>query len=690
MERVELSPDADIGEVRASVAGFAEVQSMTAELRRFLDFYHAGRWAAPGLEEIGVRAFFDGAYGDPVRIIAGLDQPRAPGKEAAKIGRGAKQVDASDAFAAFIRWLANAPTLAAERRLFHWQPAFPGVWTEWEGFDPRGGFDAVVGNPPYVRQEHIKTLKPALKGLYGRTFDGVADLYVYFIEQGLRLLRKGGRLSFVVTNKWIKAGYAEKLRQALGEDAWMEQVIDFGHAKGFFPDADVMPCVFVARRPDPAREPLADVAVAVIPRDAVDMTRLPEQVRAATFVVPRASLSRQGWVLEPPDVAALMTKIRRTGVPLKEYAGVSPLYGIKTGLNEAFVIDDATRDRLIAADARSGEIIKPYLRGQDIDRWSSAWAGQWMIVLASSANRKWPWSDEIDIGAAERLFAATYPAIYDHMTTRRAALKARQDQGRFFWELRECAYYNEFGRPKILYQEIQYHPAYALDRSGLYLNNKGFFIVAEDHWLLAVLNSPLLWWHNWRYFGHAKDEALTPQGFQMELLPIATPPSDDRVFPLVRDLCGIRIDASDARRLLGDWYCDSLDLSTIPTTLRDPFHLDPDQFIAAIRKARGAKSAPLSAALIRHIREEHARSVAPMALRLAEAGRLEQRLSDLVNAAYGLTTEDVALMWNTAPPRMPIAAPAPSPRPSPASGRGGVERTSEANHAPSPSGRRPG
>ncbi len=163
-------------------------------------------------------------------------------------------------------------------------------------------------------------LKPALKGLFG-TFDGVADLYVYFIEQGLRLLRKGGRLSFVVTNKWIKAGYAEALRKKLAEDAWLEQVIDFGHAKEFFADADVMPCVFVAVRPVPSQQPPTQTAVSVIPRDLVDMTRLPEQVRAASFMIPRASLGRQGWVLEPPEVAALMTKIRRAGVPLKEYAG---------------------------------------------------------------------------------------------------------------------------------------------------------------------------------------------------------------------------------------------------------------------------------------------------------------------------------------------------------------------------------
>src|SRR6185312_15136804 len=163
-----------------------------------------------------------------------------------------KKVDPAEAFGGFLAWKERTPRATAERRPLHWRPAFPGVWSERESIDPRGGFDAVIGNPPYVRQEKIKALKPALKALY-ETFDGVADLYVYFHEQGLRLLRKGGRLSFVITNKWIRAGYAEKLREKLGRDAWMEPVVDFGHAKGFFPDADVMPCVIVARRPDPGK-----------------------------------------------------------------------------------------------------------------------------------------------------------------------------------------------------------------------------------------------------------------------------------------------------------------------------------------------------------------------------------------------------------------------------------------------------
>jgi SAM-dependent methyltransferase len=143
----------------------------------------------------------------------------------------------------------EARRLAREHRFLHWELAFPNVWQDWLSVDPKGGFDAVIGNPPYVRQEQIRALKPALKKAY-RAFDGMADLYVYFYELGLRLLRPGGRLSYVVTNKWLRAGYAEELRSLLSSRGWVEAVADFGHAKRFFPGADVFPCVIVARRPD--------------------------------------------------------------------------------------------------------------------------------------------------------------------------------------------------------------------------------------------------------------------------------------------------------------------------------------------------------------------------------------------------------------------------------------------------------
>ena len=460
MARIEQSTDADLHEVESSAAAFAEMQEATAELRAFLDLCTARRLlpAKGAAQQFGVEGLFGGDYGDPFGIAVGRTGGRAPRADAARARQKGRVISATEAFSGLGDWLAAARDFAGRERFLHWQAAFPGVWTEWESIDPRGGFDAVIGNPPYVRQEQIRAIKPALKALYADSFDGVADLYVYFYARGLGLLRKGGRLSFVMTNKWLKAGYAEKLRAVLGREAWVEAVIDFGHAKGFFPDADVMPSVLVARRPDPAAEPPAESEVVVIPRDAVEMGQLGAQVRAAAFSVPRSKLAAGAWVLEPPEVVALLEKIRNAGAPLVEYAGVSPMYGVKTGFNEAFVVDGVTRERLIREDARSEELIKPYLRGQDIDRWVSDWAGQWMIAIASSGDRVWPWSGEKDARAAERLFAATYPAIHKHLSGYREALKARPDQGRFFWELRSCAYYDKFEEKKILYQVIQYPP----------------------------------------------------------------------------------------------------------------------------------------------------------------------------------------------------------------------------------------
>src|SRR5262249_40226992 len=141
----------------------------------------------------------------------------------------------------------------------------------------------------------------------------------------------------------------------------------------------------------------------------------------------------------------------------------------------------------------------------------------------SSGDHQWPWSEGDE--KAEKIFQKTFPSLHGHLKPREEALRKRQDKGRYWWELRACAYWHAFDRPKIFYQEIQFHPAYALDLAGQYGNNKTFFIGSEDLYLLCVLNSPLLWWFNWRHLPHMKDEALTPVAFLMETLPIA-PPTD--------------------------------------------------------------------------------------------------------------------------------------------------------------------
>ena len=225
------------------------------------------------------------------------------------------------------------------------------------------------------------------------------------------------------------------------------------------------------------------------------------------FETRRDRLGGDPWTLEPPGVVALLEKIRRFR-PLKDYAKASPLLGIKTALNEAFLLDTPTKKAILKADPKCAGIIKPFIRGQDIDRWVPHWGGYWMFVLKSSENYRWPWSDSGK--KAETVFARTYPSVHAHLNQFRSAAMKRQDQGRYWWELRSCAFWDDFQKPKIWFQQIQYHPAYAFDRGGFFGNNKTTFLPTEDLYLLAVLNSPLMWWHNFRHLPHMKDEALCP------------------------------------------------------------------------------------------------------------------------------------------------------------------------------------
>jgi hypothetical protein len=527
---------------------------------------------------------------------------------------------------------------------FDWRAGFPQVFAA-------GGFDVVICNPPYIRQEWISAFKPYLEKHY-KAFDSIADLYVYFYELALNLLRPGGRLGFIVTNKWMKAGYGEPLRRLFGESAWVESVVDFGHAKQIFPDADVFPSILVARKPADGPAPESS-RVCAIPREQLRVDDLSRQIQDEGFPVQRHSLGAGAWNLERSDVLNLMAKVRAAGCPLTEFSGASPLRGILTGFNEAFLIDTDAKNRLVAADPKSADLMKPYLRGQDIQRWQAEWAGLWMLAMKSSSNHEWPWSRAGD--KAEAVFAATYPAIHAHLNQYRESLIKRQDQGEFWWELRACAYWDQFDRPKIMYQEIQFHPCYMLDRHGMLANNKVFFLPAEDLFLLGVLNSPLLWWFNWRYLPHMKDEALSPVAFLLESLPVAKPAENVRraVESAVARLVAITGEQQKGQTTFLDWLRVEFDVAKPTQKLQGLTDLDADALLAEVKKARG-KAKPLTVGGVQALKDEHARHVVPLQAAAAEARALEAQVSELVNAAYGLTPDEVALLWQTAPPRMPV------------------------------------
>jgi type I restriction-modification system DNA methylase subunit len=522
---------------------------------------------------------------------------------------------------------------------FIWENEFPEVFAE-------GGFDVVIGNPPYIRQELLSPFKPYLQEHY-QTYDGVADIYIYFYEKGLNLLNPEGILSYIVTNKWLRSGYGEALRRFFSQSSVFEQIIDFGHAP-IFEDADTFPCIVAVRKNNlsETEKEKKEVLVCVVPREELPKINLTQYVQNEdnSYTIPWSRFSDHAWSLEPPAVDELMQKIQRVGIPLKDFAGVKPYRGILTGFNEAFFIDDATKKKLVLDDPKCVEIIKPLLRGQDIKRWCPEWDNLWIIFAHK----------DIDI--------EQYPVIKQHLETYRNKLEKRAGK-QLWWQWQASpAFYHLFGQPKLIYQEIQFHPAYSYDTDGYFTNNKGFIFPKGDLYILGVLNSPLMWWYNWRYLPHMKDDALTPVGELMETLPIAQPTEEIRAEVEEIVTCLIEI-----TKLNGQVYKDVLDwlqveykIEKLGNKLEDFAALEFADFVEEVRKRmpkpKTAKKAsdPLSIPAFKALRQAHNDYVPEIQNRKNEAVKLEHRLADLVNQTYQLTPEEIELMWKTAPPRMPI------------------------------------
>lgn len=680
MAEIEATTDNDVAEVSASKQKFGAVEDVTDPIAAMFSLITAEKMsegfgktpkrvressfemaklkqpekliAKVRAQEIAfdraqaIKLVFEGSYGDLIAIASGAELKPSGNVDSARDGDRLLPV-AID----LVRELRND---VKRHNFLHWEIAFPNVWQRLASAEPEGGFDAVIGNPPYVRQELLgDEVKRALKSGYA-SYSGMADLYVYFYEQGLRLVRPGGRMSYVVTNKWLKAGYAEELRALFADKAWLEFVADFGHAKHFFPDADVFPSVLVMRRPVRAEAAPDKTKVCVIPRDLVPKKGLSAAVEEATFPVPRAMFTREAWVLEPKPVMGLLDKIRRNGVRLAEYAGVKPYRGVTTGFNEAFFVDQPTRDALVKADPRSSEIIKPYLRGQDIQRWYSPDSGLFMIFARRG----------IDIDA--------YPAVKHHLEGFRHRLEPKpsdwrpryekdewpgRKEGTYAWyEIQDSVeYWEEFAKPKIVYQAIQFYPNYSFDTNGFLLSNKAFLIPSDDFAMLAALNSPIGWWVSWRHYLHLKDEALSNDGVRIAEFPIAgsLKASAKSMSEMVAESIALKAKIVSAAAFIFDWLRHEFGLDKPGAALGQPHALDADGFAAAVRKAL-PRARKLSAADIGRLKQEHRDTLEPAARAANEALALERKLSDIVNAAYGLTPEEVKLMWDTAPPRMPF------------------------------------
>ena len=341
------------------------------------------------------------------------------------------------------------------------------------------GFDIVIGNPPYVRQELLGELKNYFEARY-RVYHGVADLYSYFIERGISLLNNNGIFGFIVANKWMRSNYGEPLRKWLKQQT-LHEIIDFGDL-AVFESATTYPCILIAGKPNKNINSFDVTNVKTLKFDS-----LQSYVQQNRDLLSKSSLDDKGWNLASETENNLLNKLKKNSVSLTDYVKGKIYRGVLTGLNEAFVIDEATKTQLITEDKRSEEVIKPFLGGRDIKKYQTPVIDKYLIFfpkgftnkLGNNPKNGWKWLSE------------NFSAVASHLKQFEESGKKRSDKGDYWWELRACDYYSEFEKPKIIYPNILKGPEFTFDLNKWYTNQKCFIISIDDKYLLGVLNSKL-------------------------------------------------------------------------------------------------------------------------------------------------------------------------------------------------------
>ncbi len=358
---------------------------------------------------------------------------------------------------------------------FDWKQAFPEAMQS-------GGFDCVIGNPPYVRQESLGLPFKEYAQKTFASYAGTADLYAYFIEKAHLLLLESGAFGMICSNKFMRANYGKPLRSFLASRTTLDQIVDFGELP-VFEKAATFPAIIITRNNKPKKQRFV-----YAPIKRLDFQSLEKEVKNVGMALDERSLSGDNWTLANVQEIAVFEKMKKRGTPLGQYVGGNIYRGVLTGLNEAFVIDRVTRDRLIREDKKSAEIIRPFVIGDDIRKYRVNFNKRYLIF------------------ARHGISIQNYPAIERYLSAFRDRLLPKpkdwsgtkwigRKPGPYKWyEIQDTIdYYREFEKPKIIYPEIAKESRFAFDEEGRYSNNKAFFIPVDDKYLLGILNSRLTW-----------------------------------------------------------------------------------------------------------------------------------------------------------------------------------------------------
>jgi len=360
------------------------------------------------------------------------------------------------------------------KKLAHWNPYnqntnatfFDKDWM----FGISGKFDIVIANPPFVEHKKLKQYSAIYKRQY-ETYSGTADLYVYFYEKGIKLLNPHGVLTFISSNKFLRTSYGENLREFLTKRK-IEQIIDFTDVHVF--EALVASCIVITSENKQRNK----VLVSFANDELTNFGNLSEFIAGHKLLIEQKVLGKDIWQLESDDKLYVKSVIESKGKFISSIKSITINRGITTGYNPAFIITKDEKKEIVKEDDSAKKLIYPVLQGRDIRKWAFYPSENYIINTFFDLN-----------------IPKNFPSIYSHLKIHKDSLIARSDQGKNWYNLRACTYYQDFEKEKIIWGLTADKWAFAYDNQKHYLPSNGYILTSTDidvKYLLALLNSRLL------------------------------------------------------------------------------------------------------------------------------------------------------------------------------------------------------
>lgn len=520
--------------------------------------------------------------------------------------------------------LIDDPAVASDKA-FNWQTEFPYVFE-------KGGFDVVIGNPPYVQLQSMGEMSDILKNCGYESFHKGADLYCIFTERGFKLLKPNGMQSFIMPNKWMLVEYGKPLRRFLRKTG-LRQILNFGDIQ-FFQEATTYVCIFVTQKSCHDET----IKVLSLNQESYKGDFLTE-VKANLNELPSSRFGENEWSIQPLDVSRKLLKMKIKGTALKNLP-ISIYRGILTGYNEAFYIDEKTRDKLIEMDNTSAELIKPMVRGRDIIPYSYS-DYEYLINVHNGIKEKNPPLFPININ--------DYPVIKSHLDSYYPMLEKRGDKGDTPYNLRNCAYLEEFSKPKIIYPNITSVFPFMYDESGMLTNQKCFILTARKDtisllFLTAVLNSSLskLWiWYNCPELQGGTRE-ISKVYFENFPVPI----TNDEEINLLAEYAKSRAQLTKDLQYLSQKYKRTIqrkfNIEELPSRLQDWYKLSFKEFIGELGKKKIKLSLSQEAEWEDYFIQEAAKALDLQ----AKITITDKEIDQMVYKLYELTEEEIVMVEN--------------------------------------------